>query len=173
MIDLQLGNYPIIIKPNLGNPILLNLRDYKNRDQVPFKNLSFEALVIASPSHSTKKVLENFHLNIFIQPILKDNGDFSQRRGDLIALHMVEIEIIKKLDFRDQPVLEELNCVVWDINNCVFQFDDVFGKRSELYRVRFQIQDIKIIENLLKASKRDCLLFDIVHDVPNMSDIKQ
>jgi len=172
MIDVQLGNYPIIIKPNLGNPILLNLRDYKNRDQVPFNNLSFEALVIASPSHSTKKVLEHFHLNIFIQPILKDNGDFSKRRGDLIALHMVEIEKIKKLDFRDQPVLEELNCVVWDINNCVFQFDDVFGKRSELYKVRFQIKDIKIIENLLKASQRDCLLFDIVHDVPNMSENK-
>ncbi|GAJ20687.1 unnamed protein product, partial [marine sediment metagenome] len=67
---------------------------------------------------------------------------------------------------------KELNCVVWDINNCVFQFDDVFGKRSELYRVRFQIQDIKIIENLLKTSKRECLLFDIVHDVPNMSENK-
>jgi hypothetical protein len=140
LIDLRLGNYPIIISPNIGNPILLNLRDDQDRAQFSIKNLSFRALVIASKSHSAQKILENFHQNLFIQPILKESGDFSKRRGDLIDLHLIEIEKIEKLDFRDQPVLEEENCIVWDINNCVFQFDDVFGKREQLYRVKFEIR---------------------------------
>ena len=115
MIDLTLGNYPIIISPNLGNPILLNLRNNKDHSLFPVKNLSFKALVIASKSYSIKKILENFHQNLFIQPILKDSGDFSKRRGALIDLHLVEIEKVEKLDFRDEPVLEEENCIIWDI----------------------------------------------------------
>ncbi len=169
MIDLKLGNYPIIISPNIGNPILLNYHDHA---QFPIKSLSFRALVIASKTHSAQNVLENFHQNLFIQPILKDSGDFSKRRGELIDLHLVEIEKIEKLDFRDQPVLEEENCIVWDINNCVFQFNDVFGKRKHLYRVKLEIRDILTIEKLLKNSNRDLLLFDIVHDVPNLSENK-
>ena len=172
MIDLKLGNYPIIISPNLGNPILLNLRDYQEPAQFPVKSLSFKAFVIASKSHSAQKVLENFHQNLFIQPILKDSGEFLERRGDLIALHLVEIEKIEKLDFRDQPVLEEENCIVWDINNCVFQFDDVFGKREHLYRVKLEIRELITIEKLLKNSSRDFLLFDIVHDIPNLIENK-
>ena len=172
MIDLKLGNYPIIISPNLGNPILLNLRDYQEPAQFPVKSLSFKAFVIASKSHSAQKVLENFHQNLFIQPILKDSGEFLERRGDLIALHLVEIEKIEELDFRDQPVLEEENCIVWDINNCVFQFDDVFGKREHLYRVKLEIRELITIEKLMKNSSRDFLLFDIVHDIPNLSENK-
>ena len=172
MIDLTLGNYPIIISPNLGNPILLNLRNKKDQSQFPVKNLSFRALVIASKSHSTQKILENFYQNLFIQPILKDSGEFSKRRGDLIDLHLVEIGKIEKLDFRDEPVLEEENCLVWDIYNCIFQFNDVFGKREHLYRVELEIRDLVTIEKLLKNSDRDFLLFDIVHEVPNMSDNK-
>ena len=107
MIDLKFGIYPIIISPNIGQPILLNIQD---RAQIPVKNLSFKAFVIASKSHSAQKILENFHQNLFIQPILKDSGEFSERRGDLIALHLVEIEKIEKLDFKDQAVLEEENC---------------------------------------------------------------
>jgi len=172
LIDLKFGLYPIIISPNIGQPILLNLKDYQDRAQFPVKSLSFKAFVIASKSHSAQKVLENFHQNLFIQPILKDSGEFLERRGDLIALHLVEIEKIEKLDFRDQPVLEEENCIVWDINNCVFQFDDVFGKREHLYRVKLEIRELITIEKLLKNSSRDFLLFDIVHDIPNLSENK-
>lgn len=172
MIDLTLGNYPIIISPNLGNPILLNLRNNKDHSLFPVKNLSFKALVIASKSYSIKKILENFHQNLFIQPILKDSGDFSKRRGALIDLHLVEIEKVEKLDFRDEPVLEEENCIIWDIFNCVFKHDDVFGKREDLYRIKLEVRNLPKIEQLLKDSDRDFLLFDIVHDIPNLSENK-
>ncbi|MHA2289007.1 MAG: metallophosphoesterase, partial [Promethearchaeota archaeon] len=172
MIDLKLGNYPIIISPNIGNPILLNFKDYQDPAQFPIKNLSFRALVIASKTHSAQTILENFHQNLFIQPILKESGDFEKRRGNLIDLHLVEIEKIEKLDFRDQNILEEENCIVWDINNCVFQFKDVFGRRDQLYRVKLEIRDILTVEKLLKNSNRELLLFDIVHDVPNLSENK-
>ncbi|GAH46141.1 unnamed protein product, partial [marine sediment metagenome] len=172
MIDLELGMYPIIISPNIGKPILLNLKDYEQSAQFPIKNLSFKALIIASKAHSTQTILEHFHQNLFVQPILKESGDFEKRRGNLIDLHLVQIEKIKKLDFRDQQVLEEENCIVWDINNSVFQFDDVFGKRKELYRINLEIRDILKIEKILKEVSRDFLLFDIVHDVPNLTENK-
>ncbi|MFX0075605.1 MAG: metallophosphoesterase family protein [Candidatus Hermodarchaeota archaeon] len=171
MLDLTLGNYPIIIAPNIGNPILLNFT-HQDRSQFPVKSLSFRALVVASKVHSAQNILEQFHQNLFIQPILKDNGEFSRRRGDLINLHLIEIEKIEKLDFRDQLVLEEENCIVWDINNCVFQFNDVFGKREHLYRIKLEIRDLLKIEKLLTNSNRDFLLFDIVHDIPNFSENK-
>jgi len=172
MIDLELGMYPIIISPNIGKPILLNLKDYKQTAQFPIKNLSFDALIIASKSHSTQKILQHFHQNLFIQPILKASGDFEKRRGNLIDLHLVQIEKIEKLDFRDQPVLEEENCIVWDSNNSVFQFDDVFGERKELYKINLEIRDILSIEKILKSVNRDFLLFDIVHDIPNLTENK-
>ncbi|MFX1287483.1 MAG: metallophosphoesterase, partial [Promethearchaeota archaeon] len=172
MIDLELGIYPIIISPNIGQPILLNMRDYPEHNQFPVKNLSFRALVIASKTHSAQKILENFYQNLFIQPIMNDSGAFLKRRGDLIDLHLTEIEKLEKLDFRDQAVLEEENCIVWDINNCVFQFSDVFGKREHLYRVNLEIRDFLTVKKLLKNSNRDFLLFDIVHDIPNLSENK-
>ena len=71
-LDLKKGDYPIIIKPNMGNPILLNLRDYKDKKGNFNKQIFFEALVITIPDQSIKEILEYFHLNIYLQPVLND-----------------------------------------------------------------------------------------------------
>ena len=174
MLDLSKGSFPIIIKPNLGQPILLNLGDFKNKTNEYNRSIIFDALIITKQSHSIKRILEYFYLNLYIQPILKDEGDFQQRRGDLYPIKLAEISKIENLDFRDQPILEEQNCIIWDIFNCVLQLDNVFGKRKELYHVKFELEIsiVKKIEQLLKEIKRNFLLFDIVHDIPNRTDNK-
>ena len=168
-LDLTKGKYPIIIKPNMGQPILINLRDYKDDTGKIIKKIFFEAFIIAIPNQNIKEILEFFHLNIFIQPILKDEGEFVKRRGEKYHLNIAEIKRIERLDLklRDQAVLEEENCIVWDLFKNLRQVDNIFGKRKNLYIVRIEVKNIKAIEKILNNSNRASLLFDIIHDVPN------
>ncbi len=171
-LDLSKGDYPIILKPNLGQPTLINLRDFADKNGTFIKKIVFEAYIIAIPTQNIEEILQFFHLNLYIQPILKDKGDFSERRGQLFPLQVLEISKIKKLDFRDQAVLNEEDCLIWDIFNNLSQIDNIFGKRTDLYKIKVQIKEIKKIYKILKESNRSFLLFDIVHDLPNRIDNK-
>ena len=172
MLDLKKGKYPIIIKPNLGQPVLINLRDYMNEAGNFVKKIVFDALVIAIPGQSTEDILRSFHLNIFIQPILKEEGEFSKRRGEKYPLQILETQKIEKLDFREHGVLEEENCIIWDIYNSLMQIDGIFGARKELFKIKFLLKDVKKIYNLLKDMIKSSLIFDIVHVIPNKIEDK-
>ena len=166
-LDLKKGRYPIIIKPNLGQPILINLRDFMDESGSFVKKIEFDALIIAIPGKSTDDILQSFHLNIFIQPILEDEGEFSERRGERYPLQIRETERIEKLDFKEYGVLEEENSIIWDIFNSLLQIDGIFGERKELFKIKFQIKEIKKIHSLLKEINRTSLIFDIIHEIPN------
>ncbi|MFX1498188.1 MAG: metallophosphoesterase family protein [Promethearchaeota archaeon] len=174
MLDLSKGSFPVIIKPNLGQPILLNLKDFRADNKEYFKSITFKTLIVAKSSHTVSRILEYFHLNTFIQPILKEEGEFQQRRGDLYPITPIEIVKIEKFDFRSLSILEAQNCIVWDILNFALHLDNAFGKRRELYEIEFKIEIsmIKIIEKLITEFGRDFLLFDLVHKIPNTSEQK-
>ncbi len=171
-LDLKTGKYPIIIKPNLGQPILINLRDYIDDNGNFIKKIVFDALIIAIPGQNVNEILQFFHLNLFIQPILNDKGDFSKRRGEKYSLQIQEIEKVEKLDFREDSVLNEEHCVIWDIFNTMLQIEGLFGERKDLYNIKFQVKNAKVIHKLLKSSKKSSLIFDIVHDIPNIIEEK-
>jgi len=172
-LDLKKEDYPIIIKPNMGHPVLINLRDYKDEKGIFNKQIFFEALIITIPDQNIKEILGFFHLNIYIQPILKDVGDFEKRRGKRYPLQISEIEKIEELDFdEDQVIRKEENCIALDIFNNLLQIDNIFGERKDLYRVKFQIKQIKEIQTIFKEFKSSSLLFDIVHDLPNRIENK-
>ena len=155
-LDLKKGKYPIIIKPNLGQPILINLRDYMDDNGNFIKKIVFDALIIAIPGQNVNEILQFFHLNLFIQPILKEKGDFSKRRGEKYPLQIQEIEKVKKLDFREDSVLKEEHCAIWDIYNTMLQIEGLFGERKELYKIKCQVKNVKTIHKLLKNSNRSC-----------------
>ena len=171
-LDLKKGKYPIIIKPNLGQPILINLRDFLDDNGNFIKKIIFDALIIAIPGQNVNEILQFFHLNLFIQPILNDKGDFSKRRGERYPLQIQEIKKVKKLDFREHGVLKEEHCVIWDIFNTLLQIEGLFGERKDLYKIKFQVKDVKTIHKLLKNTNRSSLIFDIVHDIPNIIEDK-
>ncbi len=171
-LDLTAGIYPIIIKPNLGQPILINLRDYQDNNGTFIKNIEFEAIIIAMPSQTPKEVLQFFHLNLYIQPILNDRGKFSERRGKKYPLKEIEIYELKIPDFEVSSKLEEENCVLLDLSKRLLHIDNVFGKRNVIYNVKFKIQNIHEINNLIKEKEKSFLIFDIVHDVPNLLEDK-
>ena len=143
-LDLEKGKYPIILKPNLGTPILINLRDYKNEKGEITKKVGFKAYVITVPKMSITKILEYF-LSIYIQPILKDDGDFAKRRGNKYQIHALQINRIEEIDCAN--VLTEENCVSYDMFKGLLQVDDVFGKRKDIYTIQFEIRDIKNIND--------------------------
>lgn len=174
MINLNKGKFPIIINPNLGQPLFINLMDYLDKEGKFEKKVIIETLIITIPNQATQEILEYFYSNIFIQPILKDIGKFEERRGEKYLLNLIEIEKIENLDFRDQPILDRESCITWDIFNSVLKIKNVFGKRKELHKIKFEIeiQDIKKILTELKKSGRNFFLFDIIHEVPNMMQNK-
>jgi len=172
MLNLEKGKFPIIIKPNLGQPTLINLRDHKDMNGLLMENITFDAIIITIPGYPTTKILQSFYSNLFIQPILKDEGEFSQRRGKNIELQPIEIKKLEDFNFTDIKLLEEENGFIWDIYNSLLEIDNIFGKRKELHKITFKIQNIHQIEELLRSLERDFILFDIVHDIPNMMEFK-
>ena len=171
-LDLSTGTFPIIIKPNIGQPTLINLaEDFTSHGG---KKITFSAMVVAMKSHSVERVLEQFHSNLFIQPILKDQGNFSERRGEKYPLRAIEIKQIDKIDLEDQPLLTEENCIAMDIYKTALNVKGIFGKRDALFEIMYEIP-IPIINNIiqiLNKSNKKVILFDIVHDIPNMSESK-
>jgi len=172
-LDLKKEDYPIIIKPNMGHPVLINFRDYKDEKGNLNKQVFFEALIITIPDQRVKEILDFFHLNIYIQPILNDIGEFEKRRGERYPLQISEIEKIEELDFdEDQAILKEETCIELDIYKNLLQIDNIFGERKALYRIKFQIKQIKEIDTIFKEFESASLLCDIVHDLPNRIENK-
>ena len=143
-LDLKQGNYPIIIRPNLGQPVLVNLRDFKGEEGNYFKNIVFFMYIIAIPGQSKQEILEFFYLNLYIQPILTDEGDFAERRGERHPVQLLEIEELNRNILREQDLTSEDNCIVWDINNSLAKIDKLFGERTDIYKVKLQIKNIKV-----------------------------
>ena len=168
-LNLEKGKFPIIIRPNIGQPIFINLKDFLGQNGNFIKVVDFSVNVIAIPNQSKQEILDSFYLNLYIQPILKDNGNFDERRGKKYLLQLLEIEEIKETNFNDMSTLSEESCIIKDLYDSISKVDNLYGKRKKIFKIRFQIKNIKRIERLLKETKRNFLLFDIVHDIPNRS----
>jgi predicted MPP superfamily phosphohydrolase len=172
MLNLEKGKFPIIIKPNLGQPILINLQDHKDTNGLLIGNITFDAIIITIRDYPTTKILQSFFSNLYIQPILKDEGEFSQRRGKFIDLQPIKIKKLEDFDFNDIKLLKQENGIIWDIYNSLLEVDNIFGKRKELHMITFKIQNVYQIEELMRDLDRNFILFDIIHDIPNMMEFK-
>ncbi|MHA1670646.1 MAG: metallophosphoesterase family protein [Promethearchaeota archaeon] len=173
-LDLSKGTFPIIINPNIGQPTLINLNNLNDDFASHGEKITFNAMVIAMKSHSVERILEHFHSNLFIQPILKDHGNFLERRGEKYPLRAIEIKKIDKIDLKEQSLLTEENCVAMDIYKTALKIKGIYGKRNALFEVIYEISRpiINNIIQILNKSNRKIILFDIIHDIPNMNKSK-
>lgn len=170
-LNLEEGKYPIILKPSLGQPIFLNLRDFRDINGKYDEAINFNAFIITLPEQSTKKILEYF-LSTYIQPVLADEGEFENRRGKRYPIYLTSIEKIVKRDFEQINSMSEEDCIALDIYERALDVKDLFGYRKQLYKVNFQIKEIKSLEKLINKEKSRFILFDLVHDLPNYMDDK-
>jgi len=168
-LDLNKGDFPIIIKPNLGQPILINLKDFKNKEGKYFKSITFEAIILTISNQTIQEIGKDFHLNTFIQPILTDVGNFLERRGERYPLKLIEITKLNK-NITENNLLNEENCIIFDLQNTILKEEEILGERNGLFKMVFEISDIKRIEAVFKESERNLLLFDIIHRVPNRNE---
>ena len=115
---------------------------------------------------------QNFYPNLFIQPILKDDGPFKARRGEKFILKPVEIRKLKKLREKEYLYFSDEECFIFDLYNSSLKIENIFGKRTTLYEITFEIENIIKILKLLLKNERDFYLFDIIHDLPNRFENK-
>ena len=170
-LDLTKGIYPIILKPNLGQPLLLNIRDFKENGKFLNQKVVFDAIIITIPNQVIEDILQFFHLNLYIQPVLKDHGEFTERRGQLFPLKIVEIKKVEKLDLVQDTLNEEF-CMVWDLIDSISRIENIFGERTNFYKIIIQIKEISKLLDILDKSEKSFLLCDIVHDLPNRIENK-
>ena len=168
-LDLNKGDFPLIIKPNLGQPQLINLEDFKNKEGKYLKNVIFEAIIITIPKQTIPEIGKDFHLNTFIQPILKDEGKFLERRGERYPLRLIEITSLNK-NISENNLLKEENCILFDLQHTILKEEGIFGERNELFKIVFEISDIRSIEALFKKTERRFILFDIIYRIPNRNE---
>ncbi|MFX1315279.1 MAG: metallophosphoesterase family protein [Promethearchaeota archaeon] len=168
-LDFRKGDFPIIIKPNLGQPFLLNLNDFKKDDGNYFKNITFETIIIANSKETIQDLGKNFHLNTFIQPILREKGKFLERRGERYPLKLIEITKLNK-NVNENDLLKEENCILFDLKNTILKEEEILGERRDLFKIVFEIVEIKKIEAMFKESERNFLLFDLIHRIPNRDE---
>ncbi len=165
-LDLTKGTFPFIIKPNLGQPTFLNLQKGYGTSESMHR---FKSYLIAMSSDSVEIILETFYSNIYIQPILKGDGDFEKRRGERYPIKPIKISKVEKLDFEEQGMLREEKCIVHDFYKMLLDIDEIFGKRKALYEIIFEISVpvINAIGHLLNQTNRNVMIFDIIHEIPN------
>ncbi|MBN1800690.1 MAG: metallophosphoesterase [Candidatus Lokiarchaeota archaeon] len=168
-LNLRRGKYPIIISPNIGQPAFINFRDFLDSEGHFIKKLVFTAHVLAIPGQHIQEILQYFYANTFIQPILKEEGNFAARRGKRYELQAVEIEGLDRMDIKEPEALSVENCLAWDVYKSLSKSKNAFGRRTKLYEIVFKIKGKHELLEIFNKMDNSCLLCDLVYDIPNLS----
>jgi len=161
-------DFPIILKPNIGQPILLNINQISDPNWNNEHIIEFDSIILANSSVKEQEIRKIFADNIFIEPILKDEGDFEKRRGDKFKLKIKSISSKDLIDFKKIQYASEELCEVWDIYHSIKKRGFIGSGRDQLFKGHFEIiLSSKIFEEL---KTHLYILFDIVVNYP---EIKQ
>lgn len=159
-------NYPIIIKPNIGQPLIINLGEYFDRNIEIIKDITIEIILLGNSKLLIRNIIEILSKNIFLQPILRDSGPFEQRRGKKYQLELINISKInfidiKKLDHNNEELVE-----LADIYNNLQNYKKILKNRNMLFKCLLKLKNVSEINNILKEINRTFLLFDIIQEFP-------
>ncbi|MBY9006810.1 MAG: metallophosphoesterase [Candidatus Lokiarchaeota archaeon] len=158
-------DYPIIIKPNLGNPSIFNLRNYENKDENAIEDIVLDTIFLGKLNLSIEKARKIISKNIYIQPILKEFGPFEERRGERFQLELISLSKIiinpKKFDYNDKELVE-----IRDIYNTLKKNRKALKKRKRLFKITFRFKNISSIRILLEKTNTTFILFDIIQNFP-------
>lgn len=168
-LDLREGKGSVIISPNLGKPVLLNLKEIHEKQEE--NSVVFKSLIISNRKESQDDVSLDFQSNVFVQPLLKDSGLFHERRGKRYPLQITKIEKIEKTKFKPPELVNQRDCEIWDMYNILLKLKAKLGKRTELHEVTFKIERNTVIEleNILAESNRPVLLLDLIQHIPDLN----
>ncbi|MEJ2248481.1 MAG: metallophosphoesterase, partial [Candidatus Lokiarchaeota archaeon] len=163
--------FPIIIEPNLGKPHLLNLNDFHEIENQE-NNVIFNATCAKLKNQDLNSVSRFFQKQTFIQPLLKDEGDFYEKRGKYFSLEVLNVsEVDTKI--KKRKLKNKRDCEVYDFRKKLLKVRKVFGKRNCLCEIEFKIKNVKEIKELLGRSDKSFILFDLVQFSQNDKEVKR
>ncbi|MFO7797825.1 MAG: metallophosphoesterase family protein [Promethearchaeati archaeon] len=159
--------YPIIIKPNIGQPILLNLNQLKANIRDNGDSIKFEMLILANSSFKKEDIERIFSNRTYIQPLLKDHGEFQERRGSKKKVEINSAIRLDFIDFRTEEYASEELCEVWDINRTLKKRERKASKRKQLFKCHVEIDISPEILEILKQNS--FILFDLIVKYPQIN----
>ncbi|TXT66674.1 MAG: hypothetical protein BAJALOKI1v1_270006 [Promethearchaeota archaeon] len=167
--DLLDEDYPaIIIKPNLGYPQLVNIQEYTRKELDNPHLPSLHILLLANDNitkNDIKSLLEN---NVFIQPLLKSEGEFYERRGQIYPLKIqsvVEEGDITQFESNNSP--PQKDCELFDIYKIIKKKG--FKKRKKIFQAKLSIDDLHQLSEILNQTNFSCLLCDLILHYPELN----
>ncbi|TFF88151.1 MAG: hypothetical protein EU550_01840, partial [Promethearchaeota archaeon] len=169
--DFKKTSFPIIIQPNLGKPLLLNLWDL-GKDQYSQGELSFRAICATKNPFKRQEIINFFQNKIFIEPLMEVSGKFSDRRGKRISLK-VESTANINTKVKKKDLKSARKCEIYDFKKKLLKVRKVFGKRKNLCEIFFKIVNIEGIRNLLNETIKNFILFDLVHYDESDKELKR
>jgi 3',5'-cyclic AMP phosphodiesterase CpdA len=165
-------DFPIIIKPNIGQPTFLNLYDLNETNEKTGKKLEFEIYVITDISFNKDLIIAFLTSKIKIQPILKSKGEFNERRGKKFDL---KIRNAIKMDYGDLKNVENPSedfCEAWDIYHNIENKGFKNSKRNHLFKcsLELELSISQEIWNLLE--NKECVLFDLILEYSSKNQVR-
>jgi 3',5'-cyclic AMP phosphodiesterase CpdA len=163
-------NFPIIIKPNIGQPAFLNLYDLNEASERLGQKLEFEIFVLAEIAFNKDQIIAFLTSKVNIQPILKSRGEFNDRRG---RKYDVEVKNAIKMEYAD------LNNIInpaedfyeaWDIYHNIENKGFKNSKRTQLFKCFLEVGISQEIWNLLE--NKVCVLFDLLLEYPSKKQVR-
>ncbi len=155
----------ILLKPNLGQPELINLVEFSDETPEKGKKVSFRTYFLSNIKLSSEDLQQKLISNVYIQPILKDSGDFLKRRGQLQKLEISKITFINldELGPLMDLALNENELIIRDIYNTLLKINKGILKDKYLYCVNVQLEGLLKIRNLLEKQEQSFILFDLIY----------
>jgi 3',5'-cyclic AMP phosphodiesterase CpdA len=168
--------YPIIIKPNLGIPSIINLIEHGDKTELESREILIEMYILGDRETTPEQIRTQITNNVYLQPILKDSGEFEQRRGEKYPLKIQEIlkkEIEKfrrkQLQQKEHPTQEV--CELWDLFQTIKKKG--FKDRTQLFKIVVKLEHGSDLYEIMKKGKKECLLCDLIQIFPELKKIRR
>lgn len=154
-------NKLFLLNPNLGQPELINLQEEDSKSKEKKYDVIFYAIFLSKIKISEEELKKTLLNSTYIQPILKERGNFAERRGELYEIELQTISIVNKNAF-NMSSNDKINIIINDIYKTLLKIKKGILNEETLFVVKFKINQLQKIENLLEDLGRGCLLFDII-----------
>ncbi|MBD3194854.1 MAG: hypothetical protein GF317_07360 [Candidatus Lokiarchaeota archaeon] len=153
-------NKPIFIKPNIGQPILLNLQEEIESNGKSSNNIDFDLFGLYVSKIDINEVMKNLEDNVYLQPVLAGKGEFNERRGKLIKLSILKVSKVLSPNLKKKVYPTENSCEIWDIYHNIRKGGFKKSRRDTLFKCEVSFRVPNDLADLI--DEFNVILFDLI-----------
>lgn len=168
---LKLKLFPIIIRPNLGQPEFINaknfdIKDVSNKDLPEELNFEFKVTIAACEKTKLEDIFKEMDSRVFIYPLSETIIEGRAVRLNKIPVLIKEIKKVKitplnDLNFNNEPQIYLKTEKIFQNREEFYEAKIIFKVPSEYFLKTLEIST----EKITKSSLRNFILCDIVYDL--------